>query len=69
MFDWLHQHGSLPVSSLSTARFSLSALVKIPRWIPGTDFLIHFTSNHVRSTGRPDWNRADLVMRWNIKRF
>jgi hypothetical protein len=68
-FDLRRQRGSLPVLSLSTARFSLSALIKVPRWIPGTDFLIHFTSNHVGSAGRPDWNRADLVMRWNFKRF
>ena len=68
-FDSRRQHGSLRALGLATARFSLSAVIKVPRRIPGTDFLIIFSSNHVRSAGQPDWNRADLVMRWNFKRF
>jgi len=67
--DLRRQRANLPALNLSTARYSLSALIKAPRWIPGTDFLIRFTSNHVSPTGQPDRDRADLVISWNFKRF
>lgn len=63
------QHGSSPAFGVSAARVILSALIKIPRRIPGTDLLISFTSNHISSVGRPGWNHAELTMRWNFKRL
>lgn len=67
--DVRRQAGTIPAQRQTSARMALSALLKLPRWIPGTDLLLNFASNHVRSAGRPDWNRMDLTMHWNFKRF
>jgi hypothetical protein len=67
--EFRRQVGSLPAHDMSAARLALAAQIKMPRRIPGTDFLINFASNHVQAPGRPDWNRTDLTLRWNFKRF
>lgn len=67
--DLRRQGGSSPAFDMSAARITLSATIKIPRRIPGTDLLINFASNHVSSMGRPDLNHAELTLRWNFKRM
>jgi hypothetical protein len=67
--DFRRQTGTLQAYYLSTARMGLSAQIKVPRWFPGTDFLVNFALNHARVPGLPDWNHTDLTMRWNFKRL
>ena len=68
-FDIRRQGGSLPALGQTAARLGLSVQIKVPRWIPGSDFVVHCTANHIRTAGSPDWSRADLTMHWNFKRF
>jgi hypothetical protein len=67
--DLQRQRGTLPAQRQLSARAALSAAVRLPRRIPGSDLLISLASNHTRSAGRPDWNHIDLAVRWNFKRF
>jgi len=68
-FDLRRQEGSSPALGLTAARILLCTMVKLPRRIPGTDFLINFAFNHVSSSGYASWNHAELTMRWSFKRF
>jgi hypothetical protein len=67
--DLRRQGGSSPAFDMSAARITLSATIKMPRRVPGTDLLINFASNHVSSMGHPDLNHAELTLRWNFKRM
>jgi len=67
VLDMRKQGGSLPALDRAGIRIALSALIKMPRRIPGTDLLINWASIHTRSTGRPDQDSTELIVRWNFR--
>jgi hypothetical protein len=67
--DIRRQGGSTAAFSQSAARLGLSAQIRVPHRIPGTDLVVNFAANRVQSKGQPDWKHVDLTIRWNFKRF
>jgi hypothetical protein len=67
VLDMRRQGGSLPAFDQAGIRIALSALIKMPRYLPGTDLLIDLASIHARSTGRPDQDSTELIVRWNFR--
>jgi hypothetical protein len=65
--DFRSQDGNNPALSRSSIRAILTAGIKLPRYIPGSDLLMNFSSNHVSLPGRPFQNGAELSMRWSFK--
>lgn len=67
VLDMRRQGGSLPALDQAGVRIALSALIKMPRHLPGTDLLVDLVSIHTRSTGRPDHDSTGLIVHWNFR--
>lgn len=69
LLDLRRQEGSSIAFHLSTVRVLLNTVIKLPHYVPGTDLFINFASSHASSVGRPNLNRTELTVRWNLKRM
>jgi hypothetical protein len=47
----------------------MTSLIKLPRYVPGTELLVTFSSQHTSAIGQPEQNLARLRIQWNFKRF
>lgn len=55
--------------SSSVLTFALSVAMKLPRLLPGTEFVITYNARHAGVLGRPPENLSGLIMQWNFRRL
>jgi len=67
--DYRHQQDNLGKVNFSLVNFVLSAIVKLPRYVPGTEVLLTFSSHHLSALGQQQQNSAGFVLQWNFKRL
>jgi hypothetical protein len=65
--DYRHQGDSRGTLDSSLLNIVISAVVKIPRYLPGTELLLHFSSHRLTAMGTPDRHSAGLTIQWNLK--
>jgi hypothetical protein len=67
--DYRHHRDSRGTLDSSLLNFVLSTIVKLPRYVPGTELLINFSSHRLTAMGTPDRSSAGLTLHWNFKRL
>jgi hypothetical protein len=69
VLDYLHlDDGKRRTISSSVLTFALSVATKLPRMLPGTDFVISYNARHAGALGRPSENSSGLIVQWNFRR-
>jgi hypothetical protein len=67
--DYRHQRDSRGTLNSSLLNLVISAIVKIPRYLPGNELLFNFSSHRLTAIGTPDRHSAALTIQWNLKRM
>jgi hypothetical protein len=65
--DYRHQADSRGTLDSSLLNLVISAIVKIPRYLPGTEVLLSFNSHRFTAMGTRDRHSAGLTIQWNLK--
>lgn len=63
------QSGNSSMLDVQAARFTLSAQIRMPRCVPGTDLSVYFATNRIQTAGRLVSTRTEFTMRWILKRM